>query len=201
MKIIGLTGGIGSGKSTVASLLAELSAGIIDADKIGYEVLDTSATARKKVMAAFGRLIVNPDGSIDRKKLGGLVFADRKALNNLNRIMHPLIYRVVKTRLEQYREQGIRIAVIDAPLLIEASWATMVDIVCVVTASETNIFKRLEKTGLSRDEIQARIRSQITSDERIKVADVVINNDGSLDELKLKVDRLWQELRFDSYKQ
>lgn len=201
MKIIGLTGGIGSGKSTVAGLLAELGAVIIDADEIGHEVLDTDNQTREQVMAAFGQLILNTDGSVNRRELGSIVFADRNSLSRLNQIMHPLIYRVVKTKLEQYRIQRARIVVIDAPLLIEASWATMVDTVWVVTATEANVLKRLEKTGLSYNEIMARIRSQLTEGERIKVADVVINNDYSFDELKLKVDRLWQELQFDSRKQ
>jgi len=200
MKIIGLTGGIGSGKSTVASLLAELGAIIIDADKIGHEVLDTDSQAREQVVAIFGNRILKADGSVNRKELGRIVFADRKALANLNHIMHPLIYQVVNTKLEQYRTQRARIVVIDAPLLIEASWATKVDTVWVVTANETNILNRLRKTGLSSEEITARIHSQLTENERAKVADIVINNDYSSDELKLKVNSLWQELQFDSLK-
>jgi len=201
MKIIGLTGGIGSGKSTVAGLLIELGAVIIDADKIGHDVLDSDSQAREQVVAAFGQLVLNTDGSVNRRELGRIVFADHKALSQLNQIMHPLIYRVIKTNLEQYREQGTMVVVIEAPLLIEASWATMVDSVWVVTATEANVLKRLEKTGLSRNEIMARIRCQLTESERIKMADVVINNDYSLDELKLRVNRLWQELQFDSRKQ
>jgi len=201
VKIIGLTGGIGSGKSTVAGLLIELGAVIIDADKIGHEVLDSDSQAREQVIAAFGQRILNHDGSINRRELGRMVFADRNSLFRLNQIMHPLIYRVIKTKLEQYKEREIKVAVIDAPLLIEASWATMVDAVWVVTAIEANVLKRLEKTGLSCDEIMARIRSQLAESERIKMADAVINNDYSLDELKLKVNRLWQELQFDSHKQ
>lgn len=200
MKIIGLTGGIGSGKSTVAGLLAKLGAVIIDADKIGHDVLNADSQAREQVVTAFGSRILNPNGSVNRKGLGEIVFADRKALFHLNQIMHPLIYRVVKDKLEQYKEQGARVIVIDAPLLIEASWATMVDAVWVVTASESNVLRRLERTGLSRNDIIARIRSQLTESERIKMADLVINNDYGIDELKLEVNRLWQELRFDSLK-
>jgi dephospho-CoA kinase len=201
VKIIGLTGGIGSGKSTVAGLLIELGAVIIDADKIGHEVLDTDSQAREQVVTAFGQRILNTDGSVNRRELGRIVFADRNSLPRLNQIMHPLIYRVVKTNLERYKEQVARVVVIEAPLLIEASWATMVDAVWVVTATEANVLKRLEKTGLSRNEIMARIRSQLTESERIKIADVVINNDYSFDELKLNVNGLWQGLQFDSRKQ
>lgn len=198
MKIIGLTGGIGSGKSTIASLLAGLGAVIIDADKIGHEVLDADIKAHKQMVAAFGKQILNPDGSVDRRELGKIVFADRKALSSLNRIMHPRIYRVVKAELEQYRKQGVKAVVIDAPLLIEASWATMVDAVWVVTATEANVIKRLEKTGLSRGETMLRIHSQLTDSERARVANVVIYNDYSPDELKQKVNKLWQGLQFDT---
>jgi len=201
VKIIGLTGGIGSGKSTVAGLLIELGAVIIDADKIGHEVLDSDSQAREQVIAAFGQYILNHDGSVNRRELGRIVFTDRNSLFRLNQIMHPRIYKLVKVKLEQYKEQEARVVVIEAPLLIEASWATMVDAVWVVAATEANVLKRLEKTGLSRDEIMARIRSQLTESERIKMADSVINNDYSFDELKLKVNRLWQELQFDSHKQ
>jgi len=198
MKIIGLTGGIGSGKSTIAGLLAGLGAVIIDADKIGHEVLNADIKAHKQVVAAFGKQILNPDGSVDRRELGKIVFADRKALSRLNRIMHPRIYRVVKAKLEQYKKQGVKAVVIDAPLLIEASWATMVDAVWVVTATEASVIKRLEKTGLSRDETMLRIRSQLTESERARVANVVIYNDYSPDELKQKVNKLWQGLQFDT---
>jgi dephospho-CoA kinase len=150
------------------------------------------------VVAAFGKQILNPDGSVDRRELGKIVFADRKALSRLNRIMHPQIYRVVKAELEQYKKQGVKAVVIDAPLLIEASWATMVDSVWVVTATETSVIKRLEKTGLSRDETMLRLRSQLTESERARIANVVINNDYSPDELKQKVNKLWQGLQFDT---
>ena len=201
VKIIGLTGGIGSGKSTIAGLLIELGAVIIDADKIGHDVLDTDSQAHEQVVAAFGQRILNTDGSVNRRQLGRIVFADRKALSRLNQIMHPLIYRLVKTKLRRYKEQGARLVVIEAPLLIEASWATMVDAVWVVTATKADVLKRLEKSGFSRNEIMARIRCQLTESERIKMADVVINNDYSLDDLNLRVNGLWQELQFDSRKQ
>jgi dephospho-CoA kinase len=194
MKIIGLTGGIGSGKSTVARFLAELGAVIIDADKIGHEVLESDGKARSSVMSAFGRQIVNPDGSINRKKLGDIVFKNREDLNKLNWIMHPQIYRALKTKLEQYRKHGIEIVIIEAPLLIEASWATFVDEVWVTIAPQATVLKRLEKMGLPHTEAMARIRSQLPAEERNRHADVVIDTDCSLDELKTKVGKLWQGL-------
>ena len=195
MKVIGLTGGIGSGKSTVAGFLAELGAVVIDADKTGHEVLETDSSARQQIMAAFGQQVFAPEDRIDRKKLGDIVFKNRDVRSRLNRIMHPRIYRMVKARLEQYREQGVDVVVIEAPLLLEAGWATLVDNVWVTTAAEATILKRLEQyISLSRDDVMARIRSQLPGKERVKLANVVINTDCSLDELKVKVGTLWQEL-------
>lgn len=194
MKVIGLTGGIGSSKSTVAGFLAELGAVVIDADETGHEVLETDSSARQQIMAAFGQQVFTPEDRIDRKKLGDIVFKNRDARYQLNRIMHPRIYRMVKARLEQYREQGVDVVVIEAPLLLEAGWVTLVDNVWVTKAAEATILKRLEKTGISRDDVMARIRSQPPYKERVKLANVVINTDCSLDELKVKVGTLWQEL-------
>jgi len=198
MRVIGLTGGIGSGKSTVAKFLAELGMEIIDADKIGHEVLESDSYAQGQVLAAFGQSILNAEGFIDRRKLGKLVFADHAALSRLNRIMHPQIYRLIKARLRHYRKQGTELVVIDAPLLIEASWATMVDQVWVITADRDIILKRLEEAGLPRDEAMARIRSQPPDSERLKCADATINNDYSLEKLKQKVVSLWREMQFDT---
>ncbi len=199
MKVIGLTGGIGSGKSTVAKFLAELGASIIDADKIGHEILESDSEIRKRVVSAFGQQVVTPNDRIDRKKLGRIVFGSHKALSRLNRIMHPSIYRVVKVQLEQHRKQGKDVIIIEAPLLIEASWATLVDEVWITIAPQDTVIKRLEKIGLPYTEAMARIRSQLPAEERSRHADVVIDTDCSLDELKEKVSRLWQELGFDTY--
>jgi dephospho-CoA kinase len=200
MKTIGLTGGIGCGKSTIAGLLAELGAIIIDADKIGHDLLGTDKQVRDQVVLAFNHRILSTDGSVNRKKLAKIVFTDYNALSRLNQIIHPMIYRVVKTQLGQYRDQESKVVVIEAPLLIEANWIKMVDTIWVVTATKANVLKRFEKTEISHEEIMARIHSQLTDDERIKMADVVIKNNYSFNELKLEVNRLWQDLQFDSHK-
>lgn len=200
MKIIGITGGIGSGKSTVASLLAELGAIIIDADKIGHEVLDTDNQARKQVVAAFGKGVLNPNGLVNRKELGKIVFNDHKALCRLNQIMHPLIKQIVKNKLRQFKEQEARTVVLDAPLLIEANWANMVDTIWIITASEANVFRRLERIGFSHEDIAACISCQLPDSEQVKMADIVVNNNYGLEELRFKVNLLWQELQFDSLK-
>ncbi|MBA7481195.1 Dephospho-CoA kinase [subsurface metagenome] len=195
MKVIGLTGGIGSGKSTVSRFLAELGAVIIDTDKVGHVVLEPDSEDWQQVVAAFGRQILKPNREIDRKKLGKIVYGSAKALSRLNRIMQPQICRVVKAQLEQYRRQGIDVVVVEAPLLIEAGWTSLVDEVWVTLAPEATVLKRLkEGMGLSKAESQARIRSQLSAKERVKYAHVVINTDLSLDELKARVNKLWQGL-------
>jgi len=196
MKVIGLTGGISSGKSTVSQFLAELGAVIIDADKIGHEVLKPDSEVWREVVAAFGRQIITANGKINREKLGEIVFSNSEARARLNQIMHPRIYDMVKTRLEEYRRQGAGIVVLEAPLLLEAGWTSLVDEVWVTTASEATMLKRLrERTGLSEKESLARIRSQLPTEERVKHADAVIDTDCSLGELKVKVKELWQELQ------
>ncbi len=192
MKVIGLTGGIGSGKSTVSGFLAELGAVIIDADKVGHEALKPDTEIWHEVVAAFGRQVVAPNGNIDRKKLGGMVFRNSDLLLRLNQIMHPRMYDMVKTRLEEYQRQGVEVVVLEVPLLIEASWTSLVDEVWVTVASESTAVKRLEeRIELSPAESLVRIRSQLSSEERIKHADVVINTDCGLDEVKARVKELW----------
>lgn len=202
MKVIGLTGGIASGKSTVSGFLKELGVVIIDADKIGHEVLKPDGDAWGEVVAAFGKVILAPDGNVDRKRLGEIVFADYEALACLNQIVHPRIYALVKAQIEEYRRQGVKVVVLEAPLLLEAdrpSLADEVDEVWVTVAPEATVIKRLKgKLGLSEAQSLARIRSQLPSKERVKQADVVIDTDCRLDELKARVKELWQRLALDT---
>ncbi|MBA7512528.1 Dephospho-CoA kinase [subsurface metagenome] len=193
MKVIGLTGGIGSGKSTVSQFLAELGAVILNADEVGHEAFKPDTEIWRKVVAAFGRQIVTPDGNIDRKKLGNIVFSNPESLSRLNQIMHPRMYALVKAQLEGYRRQGVGVVVLEAPLLLEAGWTSLVDEVWVTTAPEATVLKRLrERTGMSQAESLTRIRSQLPSEERVRQANVVINTDCDPDELKAKVKELWQ---------
>jgi len=199
MKVIGLTGGIGSGKSTVAQFLAELGAVVLDADKVGHVAFKPGTEAWREVVAAFGRQILTPDGEIDRRKLGEVVFGNPEALLRLNQIMHPQIDKMVKAQFEEYRRQGVRVVVLEIPLLLETGGTSLVDEVWVTVASESTVLRRLEeRSGLSRQQSLARIRSQMSNEERVKHADEVINNDDSLDELKAKVKELWQKLVFDT---
>lgn len=196
MKIIGLTGGIGTGKSMVSQLLARLGTIIIDADKIGHEAFVRDCEVRKEIVATFGKKVISASGDIDREKLGSIVFGNPDARARLNRIMHPRMYDTVKTQLEEYRNQGVRVVMLEAPLLLEAGWTSLVEEVWVTTAPEPVVLQRLaERAGFSKAESLTRIHSQIPSEERIKQADVLIDTDCSFDELKEKVRLLWQKLQ------
>jgi len=194
-KVIGLTGGIGSGKSTVSQCLAELGAVILDADKVGHEAFKPNTEAWREVVAAFGKQIIAPSGDVDRKKLGEIVFSQPDSLSRLNQIMHPRMYDMVKAQIEGYRRQGVDVVVLEAAILIEANWASLVDEVWVTVAREAAVLERLrQQRGLAEEQTLARIQSQLSAEERVKHADMIINNDGDLDEVKAKVEKLWERL-------
>ena len=195
MKVIGLTGSIGSGKSTVAEFLAELGAVVIDADKVGHEAFEPDTVLWQAVVDAFGRGVLTSNGDIDRKKLGDIVFGNLDSLVRLNQIMHSRMYDIVKAQIGEYRRRVVNVLVLEAPLLLEAGWTSLVDEVWVAVASESTVLRRLqEKDGMSRQQSLARIHSQLSSDERMNQADVVIDTDCSLDEVRAKVKGLWQKL-------
>jgi len=196
MKVIGLTGGIGSGKSTVSQMLSELGTIVIDADKVGHEALKPDTEVWQEIVATFGEDILAPGGEIDRKKLAGRVFGDLEALARLNRIMHPTMYDMIRAQLEGYRRQGIDVVILEAPLLLEAGWTSLVDEIWVTVASEPTVLMRLQqRSELSESEALTRMSSQLSLHERITRADVVINTDCELTELKARVRELWQELK------
>ena len=195
MKVIGLTGGIGSGKSTVSHFLAELGAVIINADKVGHELLKPNTEVWHEVVATFGKQILTSNGEISRKKLGQLVFESPKRLETLNQFMHPEIKKAVKAQLSKCRRQEVSAVVLEAPLLLEAGWTGLVDEIWVTAASETTVLERLKQQAeLSQVEVLARIRSQFPTKELIKHADVVLNTELSLDELKAETRKFWQKL-------
>ena len=193
--VIGLTGGIGSGKSTVAQYLAELGAVVIDADKVGHEAFKPGTPLYSEVVAAFGKEIITPDGEIDRKKLGQVVFANPEARERLNRIMWSGIWEMIVHRIDDLRKLNTGVVVVEAFGLIEAGWDKLVDKVWVIVVPEKIVVERLkEQRGLTEVDILARIRSQLPNEERTRHADVVIRNEGKLEEVKAKVQALWKHL-------
>ncbi|MDI6689673.1 MAG: dephospho-CoA kinase [Actinomycetota bacterium] len=198
MKVIGVTGGIATGKSTVAKLLASRGAKVIDADQISREVMAPKSEVWEKIVTYFGEEILLQDGSIDRKKLAKIVFSDPQELEVLNRLTHPSIIKVIEDRLEELkRTRWDQVIVFDCPLLIETQLLPLVDEVVVVTTKEETQIKRLEEKGLSAEEARARMRAQIPQEERVKFADYIVENDGTLDELREKVDELWEAIKAD----
>jgi len=190
--VIGLTGGIGSGKSTVARCLAELGAAHIDADKVGHEAFKPGTPQFADVVAAFGNDILAPNGEIDRKKLGQIVFNSPEARTRLNQIMWSGMREIVKQQIEEYRRQGVGVVVLEAFGLIEAGWTSLVDKVWVTVASEKVVVDRLKKgRDLEEGDVLARIRSQMSNEERTRHADVIIRNDGGPEELKAAVREAW----------
>jgi dephospho-CoA kinase len=196
MKVIGLTGGIGSGKSTVTQFLAELGAVIVDLDKVGHEALRKGSQAWEQVVSEFGKDILTAGGEIDRSKLGKIVFNNHEALAWLNQIVHPAIDNIVKTKIEKYRRQGVRVVVLEAAAMLEAGKTEQVDELWVTIAPEVTVLKRvIERGGLSKKETRARIKTQLSNEKRIRQADVVIDTDCTLDELKDRVATEWQKLQ------
>jgi dephospho-CoA kinase len=193
MIVIGLTGGIGSGKSTVAGFLAELGAKVIETDVIGHEVLEHDEQVKKEMAVVFGSGVLTPAGKIDRKKLAETVFRQPKALATLNKITHPRITAEVEKRLQEYREKGTGVVVIEAPLLIEVGWDTKVDSVWVTTAPQDVIVTRLINKGMTREEAKSRIGSQVTDDERLKHSGTTIDTNCSIDELRKRVEGAWRD--------
>lgn len=195
-KVIGLTGGMGSGKSTVSQVLSELGAVIVDADKIGHEIYQPNTAIWRQLVKTFGKQILAPDNTIDRKKLGAIVFSNPESVKKLDSIVLPGMFQVAKRQIEEARKQGVKVVVLDAPTLFEAKWDSLVEEVWVVVANEADVIKRAtERTGLPEEQIRARIRAQMSNEERVKRANVVIHNDGAVKDLRKKVGELWEALQ------
>ncbi|HUF53012.1 MAG TPA: dephospho-CoA kinase [Dehalococcoidia bacterium] len=196
MYVIGLTGGIGSGKSTVAQLLEEQGAVILSADKIGHEVYNPGRPAWQEIVDAFGDEIVAGDGTIDRKKLSAIVFSDPKNLAKLNSIVHPRMKGMMRERLAQMAREGAEMAVLEAALLFEAKWDDLVGEIWVTVAPPEVAAKRTAgRSGLPEAEILARIKSQMSNEERIQQSDVVIETDCPLEETERQALEAWARLK------
>ena len=197
MLIVGLTGGIGSGKTTVSKMLEEEGAYLIDADEIARELVHPCTAAWHELIRAFGKEILEEDGSIRRKKLAAKVFSDPSQRNRLNEILHPRIKKEMKQRAKEVGEEHPEaIVVIDAALLVELGEYQEMDKVVVVTSQETQQIERVrEREGASEEEARRILSSQMRLEEKLKVADFIIRNEGSLEETRSRVKEVFQELR------
>ena len=195
MYLIGLTGGIASGKSTVSKMLSELGAYIVDADKLAREVARPGTPAWKDIVARFGRGIINENGEIDRKLLGKIVFDDSLARADLEQITHPWIKAEVEAAIKRAEEADYAAAVLDVPLLIETGWHKLVQSVWVVFVDEkTQVERLMARDNLNYDSAMARINAQLSLKEKVKYADVVINNSTSIESTQNQVREAWKEL-------
>jgi dephospho-CoA kinase len=197
MLIVGLTGGVASGKTAVSKVLKEQGAYIIDADRIARELVQPRKPAWKEIIRAFGQEILQEDGSIHRKKLAGKVFADAKQRKLLNRMLHPRIRKEMDRRVKEIGQRDPEaIVVIDAPLLVELGNHRQTDKLIVVTSTRTQQLERLkDRDGANPEEALRIVSSQMPLEEKLKFADFVIRNEGSLEETKRKAREVFKELR------
>ena len=199
MLVVGLTGGICSGKSTVAAMFERLGAVVIDADRVAHELQAPGQPLFEAIVSAFGRQIVGEDGSIDRRRLGAIVFADPKARARLEEILHPAIVEECERRIQHARASGAAVCLLDAALLIESGRHARFDRIVLVEAGEAVQLDRLmARMGLSREEAMQRIRSQMPLEEKRRHAKFVIENGGSLEETERQVRAVWEQLQVRS---
>lgn len=195
-RVFGVTGGIGSGKSRVAALLRARGVPVVDADELAREVVAPGSAGLSEVVSAFGPEVLGPDGALDRKRLGALVFSDETARKRLNAITHPRVRALSQARFTELAQRGATLVAYDVPLLFEAGLDAVLRPVVVVAASEpTQLARIVARDGLSEAEARARIQAQLPMDEKRRRADYVLENDGSLEALEAQVDQLLEQLR------
>lgn len=196
MKVIGLTGSIGSGKSTVSGFFKKLGAIVIDADQVSRQVVEPGSPALKELTVAFGENILNPDGSLNRTLVAEIVFNSDEKRELLNSIIHPMIFNEINSTIGEYREKGTEIIILEAALILEKKGLIkLIDKLIVVSIDEETQKKRLEGRGdLSKEQINARINSQLTNNEKIKHADYIIDNNQDLVNTREQVRELWDKL-------
>jgi dephospho-CoA kinase len=193
--LVGLTGGIGSGKSTVAHLLEERGAVVYDADVLARAAVEPGTPGHEAVVARFGAGVIAPGGEIDREALASVVFADPEARRDLEGIVHPEVRRLFAEASDDYRDTD-RVVVLSAPLLVETGMHTAFEVLVVVSAPvETQVERLVRERGMSEEQARARIAAQAPLEEKAAAADVIIDNGGPIEELERQVDRLWGDLR------
>lgn len=197
MKIIGVTGGIGSGKSTVSRILSDLGAKVLDADRIAREVVKKGGEALDELKMTFGNEILDSMGELDRKKLAAIVFSDAEKLKTLNRITHKYVASKIKNEVHRLRKEGkTEIVVIDVPLPVKEGFRDVADVIWTVTADrETRIKRVMARSSVTREEVERRMNAQYSEDSYVSLADIVIKNDGSIEDLEKKVAKLYVEAK------
>ncbi len=193
MLLVGLTGGIGSGKSTVARMLEDRGAVVLDADGFARAAVVAGSPGLRSVVARFGRDILTADGELDRPKLASVVFADPKALADLEAIVHPEVRRMIADGIQENLDAD-RVVVLVNPLLIEMGTHRDCDVVVVVSVSPETQIARSVTRGMMEGDVRARIAAQLPLEERARTADVLIDNEGTLADLEREVDVLWRQL-------
>ncbi len=194
MRVVGITGGFGSGKSFVASLFEKWGARVIDADKLGHRALNKGSAAYRRIVAAFGNKILNRDLSINRKALAAIVFSDRKALAKLNKMVHPWIIGEIAKRIQKFAKNSI--LVVDAPLICEANITDLMDVLIVVKASKKSQIERCSKKfGMRRNDVCKRIGMQMALSRKIRYADYTVDNNGTKEDTKKQVREIWHKLK------
>jgi dephospho-CoA kinase len=193
---IGITGGIGSGKSTASQILGELGAEVIDADKVGHKIYLPDTPAWREIVATFGTGVLAPDQTIDRTRLGPIVFSDPEALRQLNAITHGKIFAYIQGQIDyMHDKQATRVVAVEAAILLEAGWRALVDQLWVVVAEVDVVIARLKTyKHFTEEQARARIAAQLSNEERIAQADQVIWNNTDLSALQQAVEAAWQRL-------
>jgi dephospho-CoA kinase len=195
---VGLTGGIGAGKSTVADLFSQKGAVVIRSDELARQVIEPQTPGFQQVIDRFGQDFVNAEGYIDRAKLAQIVFHDDTALKDLENIIHPLVRSKTNQIIGQHTSETI--IVNEIPLLLEKKMESLFDFLVIVISSEKNRLERLTQRGLTTEQAIARMAKQVSDDERKAAADFLIVNDGNLDQLEADVEKIWQTLQERSFK-
>lgn len=196
MVIVGLTGGVGTGKSTVADFFGELGAHVIDWDELARQVARPHLKTWKAIVEYFGKGILNDDLTINRQKLADVAFSDRKKVEKLNQIVHPAVFEEDERITNEIKSRDPDALIIkDIPLLFEVTRPIPLDKIIVVSASEETQLKRLEEKGMKREDAENRIKSQLPLDTKVRSADFVVNNDGTLEETKRQVRAIYSLVR------
>jgi len=193
--VIGLTGGIGTGKSELSHILRDLGAVVIESDKVAHQSYEPGTTAHGLIVKLFGEDVLDGSGFIDRKSLGKIVFADTARRLKLEKIVWPATRELTLALLEKETVRGTRVVVVEVPKLFESGWDKLADVVWTVEAPQSVVIQRVERrSGMSESDTKARIAAQFTRQERVDRADIVIENDATLEDLRNQISKLWESI-------